>query len=156
MANPLRRLLLSGLVGLSIPVALPSALRYFRTPAPSSDDDYDFYVDCGPAVKSAPAPKTPIPAHEFKARNAPDGFHLRLYMAGVGREDVKVWYEGDDLIAEGYKEKDFEDEDDILMRYRVTSPPDKLFDLDATRSDIDNGLLKVFVPRRREEDLTTD
>ncbi|KAL3631679.1 hypothetical protein CASFOL_024663 [Castilleja foliolosa] len=137
MAFPIKRVLLSGLVVLSIPVALPAALRYFRTPPRFSEDE--FFVDHGLAQKTG---------HEYKARSSADGFHLRLYMAGVGQEDAKVYFEGGDLVAEGLKKTDFEDEDDILMRYRVNSPPDELFDLNETKFDIKNGLMKVFVPRR--------
>ncbi|KAL3631677.1 hypothetical protein CASFOL_024661 [Castilleja foliolosa] len=147
MAFPTKRVL-AGLVVLSVPVAIPASLRYFRTPPRFSEDE--FYVDCGPAVKSWRAPRTPVPAHEYKARLAEDGLHLRLYMAGVGQEDVEVWYEGGDLIAEGHKERDFEDEDDTLMRYRVMSPPEQLFDLDGTKVGIRNGLLKIHVPRRTD------
>ncbi|GFQ04695.1 26.2 kDa heat shock protein mitochondrial [Phtheirospermum japonicum] len=73
-------------------------------------------------------------------------------MAGVGKGNVKLWIEGGELIAEGIKDKNFDHQDDTntVMRYRMLAPPDEVFNLDAIKADIKNGMLKVFVPRRNQ------
>ncbi|GFQ04693.1 26.2 kDa heat shock protein mitochondrial [Phtheirospermum japonicum] len=73
-------------------------------------------------------------------------------MGGVDKGDLKLWIEGGELIAEGIKDKNFEHQYDTnaVMRYRMLAPPDEVFDLDAIKAEIKNGMLKVFVPRRNQ------
>ncbi|GFP88242.1 heat shock 22 kDa protein mitochondrial [Phtheirospermum japonicum] len=128
------------------PMTLPAASRRsLCTNAAHSDEP--FYVVCGPCPKSQPL--SPPVHHEWKARNARDGLHLRFYMPGVSQEGVKLLVLENELIAEGTK-KDFEEEDDTVLRFRMPCPPEELFDVIAVKADLRNGMLRVFVPRNEE------
>ncbi|KAL3645204.1 hypothetical protein CASFOL_010384 [Castilleja foliolosa] len=109
-----------------------------------------FNVEREPSPTAEAPELPPFIHHEFKVQGQEDGFHIRLYMAGVRKENVKVWVQHDELIAEGRREKEFEDEDDTdgLIKYRMTCPPAEAYDLDAIKADMKNGILQVVVPRR--------
>ncbi|GFP88247.1 26.2 kDa heat shock protein mitochondrial [Phtheirospermum japonicum] len=126
------------------PVTQPAASRCFSSDAEASYCDR-FYAECEPQPENRP----PFVHFEFKVENYGDGLHLRLYMAGVGKENVKLWIEGEELIAEGIRDKNFEHQDDTntVMRYKMLAPPNEAFNLDAIKAEINNGMLKVFVPR---------
>ncbi|GFP88244.1 26.2 kDa heat shock protein mitochondrial [Phtheirospermum japonicum] len=145
----LSRLLLSSSLRPVCPVTLRSASRCFSTNAEQSFYD-QFDVEREPSPTSEDPDLPPFIHHEYKAQSQGDGFHIRLYMAGVSKGNVKVWIEHDELIAEGKREKDYEDEDDTnaLIRYRMSRPPTEVFNLDAIKAEIKNGILKVFVPRK--------
>ncbi|KAL3647476.1 hypothetical protein CASFOL_008444 [Castilleja foliolosa] len=126
------------------PATLSNASRSYSKYNNTEDPFYNpCYVVCEPGY--------PL-HHEYLVRNLQDGFHIRFYMAGVGKEGVKLWIEDGELIAEGVKVKDFDNEDDALtntlLRYRMLCPDDEHFDLDAIKAEINDGMLKVFVPRR--------
>ncbi|KAL3645203.1 hypothetical protein CASFOL_010383 [Castilleja foliolosa] len=120
----------------------------------SSKSEQTFYETFN--VEREPSPTAEAPEldpfihHEFKVQGQKDSFNIRLYMAGVGKESVKVWVQQDELIAEGRREKEFEDEADTvgLIKYRMTCPPNDVFDLDAIKAVMKNGILQVLVPKR--------
>ncbi|KAL3647475.1 hypothetical protein CASFOL_008443 [Castilleja foliolosa] len=146
----LARVLLSNSLRPMGPATLPAASRSYNK-YNTEDPFYNpFYVVCGPCPTSQ-TPSFPPLHHEYLVRNLGDGFHVRLYMPGVGKGNVKVWIEGHELIAEGIKDKDFENEDDTtntLLRYRMLGPDDEHFNLSAIEAEINDGMLRVFVPRR--------
>ncbi|KAL3630213.1 hypothetical protein CASFOL_023197 [Castilleja foliolosa] len=139
-----------------VPATLPASSRFYDTFSHghskyNTGEGNPFYVVCGPCPTTQ-TPCYPPLHHEHLVRNLRDGFHIRLYMAGVGKEGVKLWIEGDELIAEGVKDKDFDNEDDAttntLLRYRMLCPHGDVFDLDAIKAEVKDGMMKVFVPRR--------
>ncbi|GFQ08217.1 heat shock 22 kDa protein mitochondrial [Phtheirospermum japonicum] len=82
----------------------------------------------------------------MKHKNTADALHLRLFMPGVAKEDAKVYVDNGELIAEGKKEKDFEDDEDIfVLRVRMHLPLDRV-KVDAITSEMKNGVLKVCIP----------
>ncbi|WP_020612362.1 Hsp20/alpha crystallin family protein [Sediminispirochaeta bajacaliforniensis] len=73
---------------------------------------------------------------------------LRIEMPGVGKEDIDVQIDGDELIIYG-KRSDVSPEGDSLVRERITVDYRKIFTLDETidRDKVDafmeNGVLRL-------------
>ncbi|KAL3626248.1 hypothetical protein CASFOL_029797 [Castilleja foliolosa] len=147
MAAHLSRLLVSSSLR---PVALRAGSRCFSTDTAEQTFYQMFDVEREPRPTAEAPELPPFIHHEYKAQQQGDGFHIRLYMAGVRKESVKIWVQHDELIAEGKRDKEFEDEDDTggLIKYRMLCPPVQAFDLDSIKADLMNGILKVFVPKR--------
>lgn len=81
-----------------------------------------------------------------------DALYLRLDLPGLSKEDVKVSVEQNTLIIKGEGEKETEDEESG-RRYtsRLDIPPN-LYKLDSIRAEMKNGVLKVAVPKVKEEE----
>ncbi|XP_077223928.1 small heat shock protein, chloroplastic-like [Tasmannia lanceolata] len=88
----------------------------------------------------------------FDVREDDNALYLRIDMPGLDKENVMVSAEQDTLIIKGQGEKDSE-EDDTLLRYssRIDLPP-KLYKIDAIKAEMKNGVLKVVVPKVKEEE----
>lgn len=83
-----------------------------------------------------------------------DALHLRMDMPGLGKEHVKVSVEENTLSIKGEWEKESVDEDASSgRRYssRIDLPPN-LFRLGEIKAEMKNGVLKVVVPKVKEED----
>lgn len=78
---------------------------------------------------------------------------LRLDMPGLGREDVKVLVEQNTLTIKGEGEKESESEEESGRRYssRLDLPPN-LYKLGEIKAEMKNGVLKVVVPKVKEEE----
>ncbi|RRT62666.1 hypothetical protein B296_00043283 [Ensete ventricosum] len=76
-------------------------------------------------------------------------------MPGLGKEQVKVWAEHNTLIikGEGDKEAGEEGEESVGRRYssRIDLPPES-YRMDQIRAEMKNGVLKVVVPKVKEEE----
>ncbi|EYU24955.1 hypothetical protein ABFS82_06G047300 [Erythranthe guttata] len=87
-------------------------------------------------------------------KEADEGIHLRMDMPGLGKEDVKVSVEQNTLVIKGEGNKDFED-DKAGPRYTSRIDlPDKIYKTDAIKAEMKNGVLKVFLPKIKEEERT--
>ncbi|KAI4303247.1 hypothetical protein MLD38_038900 [Melastoma candidum] len=84
-----------------------------------------------------------------------DALYLRMDMPGVGKENVKVSVEENTLTikGEGDKEPGEEEDGSSVRRYssRIDLPP-KLFRLGEMKAEMKNGVLKVVVPKVKEEE----
>ncbi|PKI39817.1 hypothetical protein CRG98_039862 [Punica granatum] len=81
-----------------------------------------------------------------------DALFLRMDMPGLGKEDVKISVEQNTLIIKGQGEKETEDEES-RRRYssRLDLPPN-LYKLGEIKAEMKNGVLKVVVPKVKEEE----
>ncbi|OMO98123.1 hypothetical protein COLO4_14123 [Corchorus olitorius] len=89
----------------------------------------------------------------WDAKETDEALNLRIDMPGLGKEDVKVAVEQDTLIIKGEAPKESEDDQESGGRYtsRITLP-EKIFRTDQIRAEMKNGVLKVTVPKIKEEE----
>lgn len=82
-----------------------------------------------------------------------DALYLRMDMPGLSREDVKVSVEQNTLTIKGEGEKESEEEEQSGRRYssRLDLPPN-LYKLGEIKAEMKNGVLKVAVPKVKEEE----
>ncbi|CAH8384638.1 unnamed protein product [Eruca vesicaria subsp. sativa] len=86
-----------------------------------------------------------------------DGLYLRIDMPGLSREDVKLALENDTLVIRG-EGKDVDDggeEGGESGNRRFTSRiglPEKIYKTDEIKAEMKNGVLKVVVPKMKEEE----
>jgi HSP20 family protein len=82
-----------------------------------------------------------------------DALYIRLEMPGLGKEDVKVSVEENTLTIKGEGEKVSEEEEESKRRYSSRLDlPQKLYKLDSIKAEMKNGVLKVVVPKVKEEE----
>ncbi|ESQ43431.1 hypothetical protein EUTSA_v10014661mg [Eutrema salsugineum] len=86
-----------------------------------------------------------------------DALYLRIDMPGLSREDVKLSLEQNTLVikGEGKTEEKEEDEDVSGDGRRFTSRiglPEKVYKTDEIKAEMKNGVLKVVVPKMKEEE----
>ncbi|XP_062027355.1 heat shock 22 kDa protein, mitochondrial-like [Rosa rugosa] len=81
-----------------------------------------------------------------------DALLLRMDMPGLEKGDVKVSVEQNTLTVRG-EGKDPEDEEEGGRRFssRLDLPPN-LYELDSIKAEMKNGVLKVVVPKVKEEE----
>ncbi|XP_022866196.1 small heat shock protein, chloroplastic-like [Olea europaea var. sylvestris] len=81
-----------------------------------------------------------------------DALYLRLDMPGLDKDQVKVLVEQNTLVIKGEGEKESEN-DERGRRYssRLDLPPN-LYKLDGIKAEMKNGVLKVMVPKVKEEE----
>ncbi|CAH2078002.1 unnamed protein product [Thlaspi arvense] len=85
-----------------------------------------------------------------------DALYLRIDMPGLSREDVKLALEQDTLVirGEGKDEDDAGEEGESGSR-RFTSRiglPEKIYRTDEIKAEMKNGVLKVVIPKMKEEE----
>ncbi|CAA0834582.1 23.5 kDa heat shock protein- mitochondrial [Striga hermonthica] len=96
--------------------------------------------------QSPGAPSSGSNGYGYKVKATAEGMHLAVYMPGVRKENARVWAENDELHIVG-KKKDFEDEEEISMGYRIGNVPETMCKLREITAEMKDGLLKIFVPR---------
>jgi len=81
-----------------------------------------------------------------------EALYLRMDMPGLDKEYVKVYVEQNTLVIRGEAEKESEDEE-YGRRYssRIDLPPN-LYKLDEIQAEMKNGVLKIRVPKVKEEE----
>ncbi|KAK6145663.1 hypothetical protein DH2020_022483 [Rehmannia glutinosa] len=90
----------------------------------------------------------------WDARETGDGLHLRVDMPGLGKEDVKVSVEQNTLIIKGEGKKEFEDDEGGRRYTSRIDLPERLYKTNDIKAEMKNGVLKVFVPKIKEEERT--
>ncbi|XP_051123072.1 heat shock 22 kDa protein, mitochondrial-like [Andrographis paniculata] len=89
----------------------------------------------------------------WDAKETDDGLQLRVDMPGLGKEDVKVSVEQNTLIIKG-EGKEFEG-DETGRRYTSRIDlPEKLYKTSDIKAEMKNGVLRVHVPKIKEEERT--
>lgn len=90
----------------------------------------------------------------WEAKEDENALHLRVDMPGLGKEDVKISVEQNTLVIKGEEgERDSDEEEIEGRRYssRVELPPE-LYKVDGIKAEMKNGVLKVMVPKVKEEE----
>ncbi|XP_025686996.1 heat shock 22 kDa protein, mitochondrial isoform X1 [Arachis hypogaea] len=88
----------------------------------------------------------------WDARETEDALLLRVDMPGLGKEDVKVSVEQNTLTIRGEGGKEGEDEESARRYTGRIDLPDRLFKIDQIKAEMKNGVLKVVVPKMKEEE----
>ncbi|CAK8561337.1 unnamed protein product [Lathyrus sativus] len=90
----------------------------------------------------------------WDARETKDALLLRLDMPGLGKEDVKISVEQNTLTIKGEKgAKESEEEEESGRRFSSRIDlPEKLYKIDEIKAEMKNGVLKVSVPKMKEEE----
>lgn len=88
----------------------------------------------------------------WDARETEDALHLRVDMPGLGKEDVKISVEQNTLIIKGEGAKEGDEEESARRYTSRIDLPDKLYKIDQIRAEMKNGVLKVVVPKMKEEE----
>lgn len=88
----------------------------------------------------------------WNARETEDGLHLRFDMPGLSKEDVKVSVEQSTLVIKGEAKKEAGSDDSGLQYSRRIELPEKPYKMDQIRAEMKNGMLKIMVPKVREDE----
>ncbi|KAI3917455.1 hypothetical protein MKX01_029247 [Papaver californicum] len=88
----------------------------------------------------------------WDAREDENCLCLKIDMPGLSKEEVNVSVDQNTLSIKGEGGKESDDEGSV-RRYssRIDLPP-KVYKLDEIRAEMKNGVLKVFVPKVKEEE----
>ncbi|KAG5538476.1 hypothetical protein RHGRI_019150 [Rhododendron griersonianum] len=88
----------------------------------------------------------------FNVKEDDNALYMRIEMPGLDKEDVKVVVEGNTLVIIGEGKKESED-DEVAPRYssRIDLPPN-LYKIDQIKAEMRNGVLKIVVPKVKEEE----
>ncbi|KAI3843385.1 hypothetical protein MKW92_013205 [Papaver armeniacum] len=88
----------------------------------------------------------------WDAREDENSLCLKIDMPGLSKEEVNVSVDQNTLTIRGEGGKETDDEESV-RRYssRIDLPP-KVYKLDEIRAEMKNGVLKVFVPKVKEEE----
>lgn len=81
-----------------------------------------------------------------------EGLNLSLDMPGLGKEDVKVSVEQNTLIIKGEGQKESEDAERGRRFSSRLDLPDKMYKTNEIKAEMKNGVLKVFIPKVKEEE----
>lgn len=89
----------------------------------------------------------------FNVKEDENALYMRIEMPGLDKEDVKVVVEENTLIIIGEGKKESEDDDEVAPRYssRIEVPP-TLYKIDQIKAQMRNGVLKIVVPKVKEEE----
>lgn len=90
----------------------------------------------------------------WEARETEDALQLRVEMPGLGKEDVKVSVEQNTLTIKGEGGKEEGDEEGFQKYTSRIDLPEKLYRTDQIKAEMKNGVLKVVVPKVKEEERT--
>ncbi|KAA0041093.1 small heat shock protein [Cucumis melo var. makuwa] len=81
-----------------------------------------------------------------------NALYLRMDMPGLSKDDVKVSVEQNTLIIKGEAAKESEDEEDRRRFSSRLDLPANLYELNSIKAEMKNGVLKVAVPKVKEEE----
>ncbi|XP_042470651.1 small heat shock protein, chloroplastic-like [Zingiber officinale] len=90
----------------------------------------------------------------WDVREDEDALHLRVDMPGLGKEHVRVWSEQNTLVIQGDGENEKVGEEEASGRKyssRIVLPPES-FKMDQIKAEMKNGVLKVVVPKLKQEE----
>lgn len=89
----------------------------------------------------------------WDVREDNDALYLRIEMPGLSKEDVKISVEQNTLIIRGEGGKEESEAEESGRRYssRLDLPP-TTYKVDEIKAEMKNGVLKVVVPKVKEEE----
>ncbi|TXG70696.1 hypothetical protein EZV62_005631 [Acer yangbiense] len=88
----------------------------------------------------------------WDVKETDDGLNLRVDMPGLGKEDVKISVKQNSLIIKGEGAKEGDDEESVNRYSSRIELPEMMFKTDEIRAEMKNGVLKVVVPKVKEEE----
>ncbi|XP_065871425.1 heat shock 22 kDa protein, mitochondrial-like isoform X2 [Euphorbia lathyris] len=88
----------------------------------------------------------------WDARETEDALNLRIDMPGLDKEHVKVSVEQNTLVIKGEGDKESDDEESGRKCSGRIDLPEKMFKTDEIKAEMKNGVLKVIVPKVKEEE----
>ncbi|KAJ0042830.1 hypothetical protein Pint_17215 [Pistacia integerrima] len=88
----------------------------------------------------------------WDAKEDEDALNLRIDMPGLGKEDVKVSVEQSTLVIKGEGGKEGDDEETVRRYTSRIDLPEKMYKTDSIKAEMKNGVLKVVVPKVKEEE----
>ncbi|GFP88253.1 heat shock 22 kDa protein mitochondrial [Phtheirospermum japonicum] len=92
---------------------------------------------------------------KWKTKQSAEGLHLFMDMPGLGKEDVKVSVEQNTLMVTGEGKKVFDDDKKTGRGYsNFFYLPEKVYKTKEIKAEMKNGVLKVFVPKIKNEERT--
>ncbi|KAL6581381.1 Heat shock 22 kDa protein, mitochondrial [Orobanche minor] len=98
------------------------------------------------------SPVTSSIRRNWDAKETSDGLHLRVDMPGLGKEDVRVSVEQNTLTIRGEVKKESEEEEGCRRYSSRIDLPERLYKTDDIKAEMKNGVLKVYVPKIKEEE----
>ncbi|KAG4188543.1 hypothetical protein ERO13_A08G170900v2 [Gossypium hirsutum] len=103
------------------------------------------------------SPTRSLSQERWDMREDNNALYIRIEMPGLSKEDVKISVEQNTLIIRGEGGKDWEDEEEeevgggIRYSSRLDLPP-TMYKVDEIKAEMKNGVLKVVVPKVKEEE----
>lgn len=91
----------------------------------------------------------------FDVKEDKDALYISMDMPGLSKEDVIVTLEQNTLVIKGEGGEESENEDDESGKRRYSSRldlPPNLYKLDEIKAQMKNGVLKLVVPKVKEEE----
>lgn len=88
----------------------------------------------------------------WDAKETDDALNLSIDMPGLGKEDVRVSLEQNTLVIRGEGGKEGEGEESVRRYTSRIDLPEKLYRTDQIKAEMKNGVLKVTVPKVKEEE----
>ncbi|CAN4127618.1 unnamed protein product [Withania somnifera] len=88
----------------------------------------------------------------WDVREDDNALYIKMDMPGLDKENVKVAVEQNTLIIKGEGEKESEDVEDRRRYSTRLEIPQKLYKLDGIKAEMKNGVLKVAVPKVKQEE----
>ncbi|KAJ9678967.1 hypothetical protein PVL29_021012 [Vitis rotundifolia] len=90
----------------------------------------------------------------WDVKETDDALHLRVDMPGLSKEDVKVNVEQNTLTIQGEEKNETEDEESRRRYSSRIDLPEKLYKTGEIKAEMNNGVLKIVVPKLKEEERT--
>ncbi|KAJ9164054.1 hypothetical protein P3X46_023671 [Hevea brasiliensis] len=92
------------------------------------------------------------PRRGWDVRETDDALNFRIDMPGLDREDVKVSLEQNTLVIKGEGANESDEEDSGRRYTSRIDLPEKIYRTDQIKAEMKNGVLKVVVPKVKEEE----
>ncbi|CAN1265368.1 Heat shock 22 kDa protein, mitochondrial [Linum perenne] len=88
----------------------------------------------------------------WDARETEEELQLKVDMPGLSKEDVKVSVEQNTLVIRGEGVKESEEESSRRRYSSRIDLPEKMYRTDQVKAEMKNGVLKVILPKVKEEE----
>lgn len=98
------------------------------------------------------SPVTSSLRRNWDVKETADGLQLRVDMPGLTKDEVKVSVEQSTLVIKGEGKKESEDEETVRRYSSRIDLPGKLYKTDEIKAEMKNGVLKIFLPKIKEEE----
>ncbi|XP_042485249.1 small heat shock protein, chloroplastic-like [Macadamia integrifolia] len=92
----------------------------------------------------------------WDAKEDENALYVRVDMPGLGKDDLKVLLEQNTLVIKGEGGKEGDDEESVRRYSSRIDLPEKLYKLDEIKAEMKNGILKVIIPKVKEEERKDD